>query len=201
MKQLKTIVNGILTVTVAALLVQCNGKDGANGPGAGPAFSDSLSFRLPVAYIRTDSLLNNYNFSKDINEQMMKEIEDQRINLYQRQQKLQKEAEEFERKVQMNAYISQERAQQEYTRINRQQDELKQYADRIQQEFAAKQAGLQQQLQDTILSQIKAFNTPKKYEMIFSNIGSDNFFYIDEKYDITAEVIEFLNSRYVPAKQ
>jgi len=201
MKNLKAIVNGILSVTVAALCFQCGGNSGKGGHGEGLTCSDSVSFHLPVAYIRTDSLLNNYNFSKDMNEQMMKEIEDQRVNLRQRQQKLQKDAEEFQRKVQMNAYITQERANQEYTRLARQEEELKQFADRIQQEFPTKQANLQQQLQDTILSQIRAFNTPKKYEMIFSNIGSDNFFFIDESYDITGEVIEYLNSRYGPAKQ
>jgi outer membrane protein len=44
---------------------------------------------------------------------------------------------------------------------------------------------------------LKQFNTPKKYEYILSNAGTDNILYADEKYDITTEIIEYLNARYV----
>jgi outer membrane protein len=166
-----------------------------------PDINTAAGPRLPVAYIRTDSLLNNYRFCIDLNESLMKEIEEQRLKHGQRQQKFQKEVEEFQRKLQHNAYLTQERATQEQRRLEKQQEELAQLAATIQEDFAQKQATIQQQLQDTILNQIKLFNTPQKYEMIFSNIGSDNLFYIDESYNITREVLNFLNARYEPANK
>ncbi|MDR1372852.1 MAG: OmpH family outer membrane protein [Dysgonamonadaceae bacterium] len=199
MKDFNTILNGILVLALTSVfsLPSCSsGNKTADNEVC--VASDYAGTRLPLAYIRTDSLLTNYNFSRDMNESLMKDVEDQRLKLGQRQQKLQKDVEEFQRKSQMNAYLTQERAQQEYNRLARQEEELRQFAATIQEEFARKQAVIQQQLQDTILSQIKTFNTPKKYEMIFSNIGSDNFFYIDESYDITQEIIEFLNAHYKP---
>lgn len=202
MKNSNTIVSGILTVAVIILFVlHFSGKGKSNSACETACVSDSAGFHLPIAYIRTDSLLNNYKFYKDVNDAIMSEYEDHTVQLRQRQQKLQKDAEEFQRKAKMNAYLTQERMNQEYARLQQQDEELNKYAANLQTQLASKQAIFNQQLQDTILSQLKVFNTPKKYEMIFSNIGSDNFFYIGESYDITQEVIDFLNSRYVPAKQ
>jgi outer membrane protein len=200
MKNYKLFVYSVTVVVMfSAFLMQSCGGGAKNGGGDVCRGSDSAGFRLPVAYIRTDSLLNNYRFCIDLNERLMREIEDQRLKLGQRQQKFQKDVEEFQRKIQLNAYISQERASQEQQRLSKLQDELGQFAQSIQEEFARKQSVIQQQLQDTILNQIRAFNSPKKYEMIFSNIGSDNLFYIDDSYDITGEVLDFLNARYQPS--
>ncbi|MDR1562168.1 MAG: OmpH family outer membrane protein [Dysgonamonadaceae bacterium] len=199
MKKFKYIIRGILAPAVVGVLClqSCGGGERRTAGNVCPG-SDSASFRLPVAYVRTDSLLNNYRYCIDLNESLMKEIEDQRLKLGQRQQKFQKEVEEFQRKLQLNAYISRERASQEEQRLGKQQEELSHFAASIQEEFSRKQAIVQQQLQDTILNRIREFNTPKRYDMIFSNIGSDNFFYIDESYDITKEVIDFLNANYKP---
>ena len=59
---------------------------------------------------------------------------------------------------------------------------------------------MNQQLQDTIVSALKVFNNPQKYQLILSNVGTDNIVYADDSYDITKEIIEFLNARYVPSK-
>jgi len=202
MKNSNKIISGFFTAAMVGLfLLQSCGKENTNTAGSVMFGSDSASFRLPVAYIRTDSLLNNYNYSKDINESMMKEYEDHTLQLRQRQEKLKKEIEEFQRKANMNVYLTQERMNQEYSRLQHQEEELNKYAANIQSQLASKQSIMQQQLYDTIVIRLKEFNTPKKYDMIFSNIGSDNFYYIDDSYDITNEVLEFLNSRYVPAKK
>ena len=43
------------------------------------------------------------------------------------------------------------------------------------------------------------FNKDKGYQIIYSNTGSDNILFADDKYDITKEVTEFLNKKYGPA--
>jgi outer membrane protein len=202
MKNVNYILNGVLLVAVIILFIlQFGGRKG-NKTNEGHAIcSDSVGYHLPMAYIRTDSLLNNYRFSKDLNESIMTDLENQRAVLRDRQIKLQKGVEDFQHKVQMNAYISQERAQQEYDRLERQRGELEKYAADSEQELSIKQVKMQQQLQDTILNALKIFNTPRKYELIFSNIGTDNLFYAEDSYDITQEIIEFLNVRYKPVKE
>ncbi|MDR0769059.1 MAG: OmpH family outer membrane protein [Dysgonamonadaceae bacterium] len=155
---------------------------------------------LPVAYIRTDSLLKNYGFFNDLNEASMKELENHRLDINQRKLKFEKEVQDFQQKVRLNAFITQDRMNQESSRLEKTRDELERYAAQIEQNLSEKQMRMQQQLQDSVIEGLKLFNTPQKYQIIFSNIGTDNFYYVNDTYDITKEVVDFLNARYTPVE-
>jgi outer membrane protein len=201
MKNTNYIINGILAAAIIVLFIlQFSKKEGGSTTDLS-VIPDSTTYHLPVAYIRTDSLLMNYNFSTDLNESLMKKVEKGRGTINQRSQKLQNEIYEYQQRVQANAYISRERQQQEETRLGRQQNELQQYVAQFDEELTNEQKKMNQQLQDTIISAVRLFNTPQKYQIIFSNEGTDNLFYADDSYDITKEVLEFLNARYIPAKE
>lgn len=200
MKNVTYIINGILVVAVIVLFILhfSGGKSnrvGNYGSFDGDSINRSL---LPVAYIRTDSLLANYKLFKDLNEASIKEFENHQLDINQRKQKFEKEVQEFQQKVQLNAFITQDRMNQEGARLEKTRNDLQRYAAQIEQSLAEKQELLQQQLRDSVLSGLKLFNTPQKYQMIFSNIGTDNFYYVDDVYDITLEVVDFLNARYTP---
>ncbi|MDR1633182.1 MAG: OmpH family outer membrane protein [Dysgonamonadaceae bacterium] len=203
MKNANYIINGILVVAVIVLFILhfSEGKSNQlnnNGSLGGDSIHQSL---LPIAYIRTDSLLNNYKLFKDLNEASMKELENHRLDINQRKQRFEKDVQDFQQKVQLNAFITQERMNQEGSRLEKTRNDLERYAAQIEQSLSEKQMLMQQQLQDSVLSGLKLFNTPQKYQIIFSNIGTDNFYYVDNVYDITKEVVDFLNARYTPAKE
>lgn len=196
------IINGILAVAVIVLFVlQFTGKKtDTKNDTVGGIVTDSSVFHLPIAYIRTDSLMVNYKFFNDLNDAIIKKMENQKLVINQRTQKFQKEYVEFQQKAQMNAFISAERQQQEQNRLIGQQQDLENYAAQAEKELALEQMKMNQQLQDTIVAALKVFNNPQKYQFILSNVGTDNIVYADDSYDITKEVIEFLNARYVPSK-
>ena len=203
MKNAHYIINGILAVAVIVLFILhfSGGKRNQlnnNSLSEGDSIRQSL---LPVAYIRTDSLLNNYMLFKDLNEASMNELENHRLDINQRKQRFEKEVRDFQQKVQLNAFITQERMNQEGARLEKTRNDLERYAAQIEQSLSEKQMHMQQQLQDSVLSGLKLFNVPQKYQIIFSNIGTDNFYYIDDAYDITKEVVDFLNARYTPTKE
>lgn len=203
MKNAHYIINGILAVAVIVLFILhfSGGKRNQlnnNSLSGGDSILQSL---LPVAYIRTDSLLNNYLLFKDLNEASMKELENHRLDINQRKQRFEKEVQDFQQKVQLNAFITQERMNQEGARLEKTRNDLERYAAQIEQSLSEKQMHMQQQLQDSVLSGLKLFNVPQKYQIIFSNIGTDNFYYVNDAYDITKEVVDFLNARYTPAKE
>ena len=54
------------------------------------------------------------------------------------------------------------------------------------------------ELSDTVKVRLVEFNKDKGYQIIYSNTGSDNILFADDKYDITQEVTEFLNKKYGP---
>ena len=155
---------------------------------------------LPVAYVNVDSLLSNYNYSKDLNERILKMQEDYRLDMTQRSNALRTELNDFQRKYEANAFLTTERAQQEGNRLQKKQEELQNYAAKKEQELAAKQMELNGQLRDTIVAQLTTFNQTKGYQIIFSNTMGDNILLSNPAYDITAEFLEVLNKNYSSGK-
>lgn len=194
------IISGVLAAAILALFIlHFTSRSNGNGPSRKDfsAANDS-SVTLPVAYVRVDSLLLNYNYAKDMNEALMRKEESSRATLTQKERGLQAAAQEFERKARNNAFLSQERAQQEQQRIMNMQQDYEQTAQRLSQEFALEQQKLNIELEDTIKVRLVEYNKNKGYQIIYSNTGSDNILFADDKYDITREVIDFLNGRYGP---
>ncbi len=202
MKNINYVINGVLAVAVVILFVmQFSGKKESTVAPAFTAKGDSTAQRLPVAYVNVDSLLQNYNYSKDLNERIVRMQEDMRLDVNQRANSLRTELNDFQRKLQANAFLTEERAQQEGTRLQKKQEELQNYAAQKEQEFASKQMELNGQLRDTIVAQLKVFNQSRRYQIIFSNTLGDNILLGDPVYDITAEFLEVLNKNYAPVNK
>ncbi len=188
MKNINYVINGVLAVAVIILFVmQFSGKKESTVAPAFTAEGDSTNL-LPVAYVNVDSLLSNYNYSKDLNERILKMQEDYRLDMTQRSNALRTELNDFQRKYEANAFLTAERAQQEGNRLQKEQ------------ELAAKQMELNGQLRDTIVAQLTTFNQTKGYQIIFSNTMGDNILLSNPAYDITAEFLEVLNKNYSSGK-
>lgn len=172
------IIGGILAVAILILyILHFTSAPGKNGVKKGELITmmmNDSSITLPVAYVNVDSLLMNYNFWKDLSEALMRTEENSRATLTQKERQLNTEIQRFQRNVQNNAFLSQERAEQEQQRILKMQQEYQQMAERLAQEFAVEQQKLNAELNDTVRIQMKEFNKNKGYEIIFSNTGSDN---------------------------
>ncbi|NMB49763.1 MAG: OmpH family outer membrane protein [Bacteroidales bacterium] len=193
------IINGVLAIAIIALYILFFTSQPSTAEKMQARFNpEDSTFTLPVAYVNVDSLLINYNFAKDLNEALMRKEESSRATLNQKEAQLNAAAQEFQRKLQNNAFLSQERAEQEQQRILKMQQEYQQMAQKLSQEFMLEQQKLNLELADTIKANLVEFNKNKNYEIIFSNTASDNILYADEKYDITQEVIRFLNNKYGP---
>ncbi|MDR0536702.1 MAG: OmpH family outer membrane protein [Tannerellaceae bacterium] len=200
MKNINYIINGVLALAVVVLyILHFSVKDEPAGiPGAASSSVGEMN-SMPVAYINMDSLLQNYNYSKDLNEIIIRKEENMRANINQQRSALEVEVQDFQRKVNNNAFLSRERAEQEQQRLLKKQDELQNYGDRQTQELLAQHQRLTEQLRDSLISQLKTFNMDKGYRIIFSNTAKDNIILADDSYDITGELIKYLNSRYSPS--
>jgi outer membrane protein len=151
--------------------------------------------KLPIAYINIDSLLLNYQFSKDANESLTRKQEDSRLTINTKARQLQMEMAEFQKKLENNAFLSRERAENEQLRLQKKQQELQEMDSRLSQQLMQVQQKMSEELRDTINKFMKEFNKDKKYEIIISNTSSDNILYADNSYDITKEVTKILNER------
>jgi outer membrane protein len=196
MKKQFALVSACLCVglSMASVFTSCSDVKTTTVEPCSVSVSDSS--RLPVAYINVDSLLLNYQFAKDLNEELIRKTEDARMTLNSQAAALEKEVNEFQRKLQTNAFLSEDRAQQEANRLQKKKDALDQQNVSIQQELAQQQAQMNARLGDTIRTVLKEYNDQKHFELIFSNTMYDNILIDFPKYDITNEVLTILNDRY-----
>ena len=201
MKNINYIINGVLALAVVILFVlQFTGKKES---GVTKTFTaeESASGLLPIAYVNVDSLLLNYNYSKDLNEIIIKKQENSRASVNQKLRSLQTEMQDFQRKVENNAFLTRERAEQEQARLMKKQQELQDFDNRLAQELVSEQQRLNEQLRDTLVSQLRVYNKDKGYQVILSNTMGDNILLAGDAYGITKEVIEYLNKNYAPASK
>lgn len=195
-KNLSLIFNGILLIAVIVLFVLVLGNKQNNKGGVAIGKTDSVSAEyLPVAYVNIDSLLINYTFAKNANEALISKQEDSRATLNSRARSLQVEMDEFNRKLENNAFLSRERAEEAQRSILKKQQDLQQLEGNLSKQLLEQQEKMTNQLRDTIQAFFKEYNKDGKYELIISNTANDNVLFAKEIYDITSEVIEQLNTR------
>lgn len=199
MKKLNYCLNALAAWAIVVLFSQCAGN--TNNLSAEAPAQAGLS-GMKIAYVEIDTLLAKYNFCIDLNEAMVKKSENVRLTLNQKATDLEKQKQEFQTKYQNNAYLSQERAQQEYNRIAKLEQDLQALSNKLQSELMSENEKNSLQLRDSINSFLKEYNKAKGYSMIISNTGFDNLLYADSIYNITQEILEGLNARYSsPAKK
>jgi len=198
MKNVLLVINAILVIAVIILFVLVLGGNKCKHPKREVVrMNDSIpSMRLPVAYVNIDSLLLNYQFAQEANEDLIRREENARLRVTTQARQLQNEVNEFQRKLENNAFLSRERAEREQTRLMQQQQSLQELESRLMQELFTEQQRVNEQLRDTITNFLAEFNKIAQYEIIFSNTGHDNILHAHKSYDITREVIDELNRRF-----
>ena len=153
---------------------------------------------LPIAYVNVDSLLVKYQFAKDASAKLLSKYNASNNAVAQKQRTFEAEATEFQRKVQQNAFISEDRARQEGQRLQKMEADLQQMVQRLQTEFAQEQQRMNEQVTDSVRSNLELYNKTANYEVIFSDRAMDNILIAKDSYDITDEILILLNSRYKP---
>lgn len=201
MKNVSYIINGVLAVAIIILFIlffTSNKKSGAEETTSPLKFVEGDSVLLPLAYVNVDSIYLNYNLAKDANDALMKKYNSSNAEISRRQRQLEAEITDFQKKVQNNAFLSQERAQQEQLRIQQLEADLHTLAQRYQEEYAREQQKMNGQIADSVRLCLKEYNKTANYQIIFSNAGLDNVLLAKDSYDITTKIINLLNTRYKP---
>ena len=199
MKRNSYLINGFAAFAFIVLFSQCAGKTENKATAASDEIASASN--LKIAYVEVDTLLSQYNFFEDLNREMVKKEENSRLVLNQKANELGKAKQEFQKKYENNAFISQERAQQEYNRLAKLEQDLQALQNKLSNELAAENQKNSLMLRDSINSFLKEYNKTKGYSLILSNTGFDNLLYADSAFNITKEIADGLNARYSAAKK
>ncbi|MDR1455986.1 MAG: OmpH family outer membrane protein [Tannerella sp.] len=194
MKNINYVINGVLAVAILILFIlQFSEKKGSLLPATTTASSGEAVTGFPVAYFNADSLLLNYNFSKDLNEQLVRKQENARANITQQARNLQSEVDNFQYKLRNGAFATQERAEQEQQRILKKQQDLQALEEKLTQELMEESRRLNAQLSDTVRRHLRQFNKDRNYQIIFGNVEGTPIYQAEDVYNITSELIDYLN--------
>ncbi|WP_372751168.1 OmpH family outer membrane protein [Labilibaculum sp.] len=191
MKNLSIALNAVLIVAVGILYV----LHFSNSTGDSKNVK-SVAGEGAVVYLNTDSLLINYNFSRDLNEKFLKKQEDSRTDFNFKAQKLEKEATEFQRKVQNGGFLSRERAEEAQRVLIGKQQNLQQLDRELSNKLVGEQQANSRRLLDSVSNYLKIYNASHNYSVILSTTKGGNVLFSKDGLDITQDIIDGLNSRY-----
>ncbi len=149
-----------------------------------------------IAYVNVDTLMEKYQFAKDLNEEFTKKQENMTADLNVKAKKLDDMIKSFQYRLQNNGFSTRKRAEQEQRHIQKKQQELQELNQTLQQELAKDYQKMTGRLQDTILSALKLYNKDGKYALILRTQKGGNVLWGNPELDITEDFIEQLNSAY-----
>lgn len=203
MKNTNTIISAILAIAVAILFVLHFTSNGKKGATSGVQNTEAVATAsMPIAFVNLDSLLNNYEYAIELREKLMQKMESSQATINQQARSLEKEMQEFQRKVENNAFFDQGRAQREQERIMKKQQDFQVNSQKLQAELMQEEADMNMMLKEAIMEHVNKYNQEiGKYQVILSNAGGDNILYAEKVYDITEAVTKYLNDNYAPNKE
>ena len=193
MKSIKTIICTLSATLAVLTFTQCY-QAPQQAPITPSTTCDSAP-ALKIAYVDIDTLLTSYKLWIELNEEMIRKEENMRATLNEKAKSLQADYEDFERKLNNNAFITRERAEAEQNRILKKREELELLQERLSNELAIENNKNSLLFRDSINAFIRDYNKVHGYNIILSRIG-DNILYIDYAMNITQDIIDGLNARH-----
>ncbi len=193
----------LLFCVVAIMMASCNqpAKQAETTSATTCNMKVEEGFRLPIAVINVDSLLQSYDLNLEESDRLMRKGEDMRLDLNQRANSLQNEMIDFQKKLENQAFLSRERAEAEQRRLVKKEQDLNVWAQEKEQELMLEQQQLSVRLLDSVNSVVRTLNADGKYHLVITTSAlNNNVLFAAPEYDITAEAIELLNERYNNSK-
>ena len=179
----------LFAVVAFMAFTSCNEQPAAEAPKTN---SEALE-NLKIRYIDEDSIMANYNLAKDINEAMLRRQNQFDAAQKQRGNEITKFGNAMQQKYQNNQYLTEEAFNADQAKLQKMQADAENYLANLQQSIQNELNQSQIQLLDSIDNFMKDYAKKKGFDMVLRKSAT---LYIDEKYDVTKEVVEGLNKRY-----
>ena len=194
-KNLLPILCAVVALASAVVTLVTTTKSNTTSKQAATVTHATCDSAIRIAYVDIDTLLTSYDLWIELNEQMIRKEEDVRATLNEKARSLQNDYEDFERKLNNNAFVSRQRAEAEQSRILKKQQDLERLQERLTNELLTENEKNSLLFRDSINAYILDYNKEHQYNVILSRIG-DNILYIDDAMNITHEIINGLNERH-----
>ena len=194
----------IAILSAAALLAgfALTGCNNAAAPAATAAKADTTAVAGSIVFFNIDKVVENYDMANDLRSVVETKVNGIQSEIDRRGNKLQKDANDFQNKMDKGLLTSSV-ANAQYQKLQQQQNEYQEYAVRKQQEMQEEQQVMLNQIMNAISEYVQAYNAEKQYALILTTSGDILPAPVvtgSAALDITDEILAGLNAEYVKTK-
>ncbi len=196
MKQTLLVLNIVLLAAVGVLFYlhfSNNSTETSNEMSA----TDGPRVQSAVAFVNTDSLLEKYEYSREMREQLEAKTKKLDQDFQNRVNALQSDIRAYERRVNTMT-LGQVRAAEED--IARKRNNLQLYEQSLGQQLMEEQAKLNQALYERVTQYLKKYGEENGIQMVLKFNPTSDVLYAGDAIDITHDVIRGLNDSYQQEK-
>jgi len=188
----------ILGVT-ALVFFSCDnqGKTPASAGNASESSSEVNLSDLKIAYVHTDSVINNYKYFQERSAEIAEKGKKYEGELSNRAKGFEQEVANFQKSA-STMTMNQARAKEE--ELVTKERNLMTYRDNIMQELSADENKLYNDVYDRIQTYLKEYAEEHELEMVLSYTRGGDVWYAKEALDITKNVTDGLNQAYETSK-
>jgi outer membrane protein len=197
-KSFSFVVKAALGLAISAGLYSCN-----QGSAVKTTTTDSLSTGKPnveqIVYVNSDSLLNNYEYFKEIRTQFEDKAKKAQADLQSKGNAFQKEVADYQKNA--GTMSAEQRANTE-ERLARKQDELGRLNQNASASLAQQEAEENEKLYNKVSAFLKKHAEENGYKLVLTYSKSNpTVLYADESLEVTNEVVKGLNAEYAKEKK
>ena len=197
MKRIASILSAAL---VAGLfLAGCNNAANTAAPDTQ---ADTTAAAGSIVFFNIDKVVENYDMANDLRSVVETKVSGIQAEIDRRGNKLQKDANDFQNKVD-KGLLTTSVANAQYQKLTQQQNDYQQYVVRKQQEMNEEQQVMLNQIMNAIAEYVQQYNTTKQYALILTTSGDILPAPVvtgSATLDITDEILAGLNAEYVKTK-
>ena len=198
MKRLASLLSAAALMAGFAL-TGCNNTANTAAPATQ---TDTTAAAGSIVFFNIDKVVENYDMANDLRSVVETKVSGIQSEIDRRGNKLQKDANDFQNKMDKGLLTSSV-ANAQYQKLQQQQNDYQQYAVRKQQEMAEEQQVMLNQIMNAISEFVQAYNAQKQYALILTTSGDILPAPVvtgSAALDITDEILAGLNAEYVKTK-
>ena len=151
---------------------------------------------LKVAYVNTDSVLNQYKLVEVMQAKLQGEGEAMQKELQRRQKELKKRYQQYQRRVKNNS-IGVDEAKRIEQELKKEEQELYKLQQKYSKQYADQTRGMNKKLIDTLRNFLNRYNKSSNFDYILAkSTTNNNILYSNDSLEITSQIIDKLNKEY-----
>ena len=198
MKKIASILSAAL---VAGLFL--SGCNNATPTAAPDTQADTTAAAGSIVFFNIDKVQENYDMANDLRSVVETKVNGIQAEIDRRGNKLQKDANDFQNKMDKGLLTSSV-ANAQYQKLQQQQNDYQQYVVRKQQEMQEELQVMTNQIGNAIYEFVQAYNQEKQYALIHATTGDILPMPVvtgRPALDITDDILAGLNAAYVKTKE